>query len=131
MDIQVIKSVLTPVFEKLRDKIVASYLFGSVATKEANAASDIDIAVLLYSKGLNFVSDVRLALYADCCRALKRNDVDIVLLNRTKNIFLLDEIVRNGVVLFEGDTGLREEFESRILHDAIEFKQHRLKVMGF
>ncbi|KAF0220689.1 MAG: hypothetical protein FD174_1013 [Geobacteraceae bacterium] len=131
MDVQKIKIILAPVFEKLRDKIAAAYLFGSVSRDETNPASDIDIAVLLYGKYPDPGDDVRFALYADCCRVLKRNDVDIVLLNKAKNLFLLDEIVRNGVVVFEGNAGLREEFESRTLHDSIEFKQHRLKVMGF
>jgi hypothetical protein len=41
--------------------------------------------------------DLRLELYADCCRVLKRNEVDVVMVNKAKNLFLMDEIVRNGM----------------------------------
>ncbi len=131
MEVPRIKEILKPAFEKHGDKIVAVYIFGSVASNEAGPSSDIDIAVLFDGRYLDGSDDVRLELYADCCRVLKRNDIDIVVLNKAKNLFLLDEIVRNGVMLFEGNTELKEDFEGRILHNSIEFKQHRLQVMGF
>ncbi len=131
MEVPRMKEILKPAFEKQGDKIAAVYLFGSVAANEVGPSSDIDIAVLLDGRYLDSSDDLRLELYADCCRVLKRNDVDVVVLNKTKNLFLLDEIVRNGIVLFEGNSELKEDFEGRILHDSIEFKQHRLQVMGF
>lgn len=131
MEVPRMKEILKPAFEKQGDKIAAVYLFGSVAANEAGPSSDIDIAVLLDGRYLDSSDDLRLELYADCCRVLKRNDVDVVVLNKAKNLFLLDEIIRNGIVLFEGNSELKEDFEGRILHDSIEFKQHRLQVMGF
>lgn len=125
-----IKVALAPIFEKMSGMIVVAYLFGSSANGDAGPASDIDLAVLLHGVAGNTGSDVRLDLYADCCRALKRNDVDIVVLNRTSNLFLLSDIVRTGVILFETDVGLREEFEVRVMHDFIEFRDHRKKILG-
>ena len=125
-----IKGALTPVFEKMRDNLAAAYLFGSTSIGEAGPRSDIDLAVLLTCEDLGADFDIRLDLYADCCRALKRNDVDIVVLNRTKNLFLLNDVMRNGILLFDGDTGVREEFEVMVIHDFIEFREHRLRVMG-
>ncbi len=131
MNIEEIKSAVLPVFEKYSGDVAAAYLFGSMATGSWYGLSDIDFAVLLHKKGKALYFDARLSLYADLCRALKRDDVDIVLLNTTKNLFLLDEIVRNGIVVFEADSGLRDEFECRVLHEAIDFRAHRSRVIGF
>ena len=125
-----IKAALAPVFEKMRGRIAAAYLFGSTASGQAGPLSDIDLAVLLTGGDFGASADIRLDLYADCCRALKRNDIDIVVLNKAKNLFLLDDVVHNGVLLFYSDTALREEFEVMVRHDFIEFREHRMKVMG-
>lgn len=131
MDIAGIEKPLQPVFLKYSNDIVAAYLFGSAARREITQKSDIDIAVFLRGARRDSVLDLRLSLHADLCRALRRDDIDLVVLNTSANLVLLDEIVRSGILLFDGDTDVREEFESRTLHDSIEFKQHRLKVMGF
>lgn len=127
---EAIKEALAPVFEKMSDRIAAAYLFGSRAKGEAGPASDVDLAVLLHESAGNCGQELRLDLYADCCRALKRNDIDIVILNTTRNLFLLEEVVNRGVVLYQNDIGLREEFEVNVMHDFIEFRDHRKKVMG-
>jgi hypothetical protein len=46
------------------------------------------------------------------------------------NLILLDEIVRNGMLVFDGDTELREDFEARILHDCMDFRRQRLLTIG-
>ena len=125
-----IKGALAPVFEKMRDNIAAAYPFGSGTNGQTSPMSDIDLAVLLTGKELGASFDIRLDLYADCCRVLKRNEVDVVVLNKTRNLFLLYDVVRNGILLFDGDSGLREEFEVMAVHDFIEFREHRIKVMG-
>ncbi|MEW6104437.1 MAG: hypothetical protein AB1630_11600 [bacterium] len=43
---------------------------------------------------------------------------------------LLEEIIRYGILLFDGDKDLREEFEHKILHYAIEFKEQRKAIVG-
>ena len=124
-----IRRTLAPVFEKMRGRIAVAYLFGSSATGEAGPNSDVDLAVLLKNGCPNAQFDLRLELYADCCRALKRNDVDVVVLNRTGNLFLLESVVRNGIVLFEEDAAFRAEYEVGVMHDFIDFKEHRKRVM--
>ena len=125
-----IKSLLTPIFEKMSDRIAVAYLFGSTANGVATAGSDIDLAVLLHESAGNTGLEVRLDLYADCSRALKRNDIDVIVLNTARNLFLLNDVVCSGIVLYEHDAGLREEFEVRIMHDFIDFKDHRKRVLG-
>jgi uncharacterized protein len=125
-----IKETLAPVFQKMRDRIAVAYLFGSSATGETGPGSDIDLAVLLHDGSGTSGFEVRLDLYADCSRALKRNDIDIVVMNTAKNLYLLNDVVRTGIVLFEQDPGLRQEFEVKIMHDFIDFRDHRKKILG-
>ena len=125
----VIKAALEPVFQRNADKIVAAYLFGSSANGRVGPMSDIDIAVLLTGQTVVAAGDIKIDLYLDCSRALKRNDIDIAVLNTTKNLFLLHDVVSNGVVLFDSDRQLREEFEVKAIHDFIDFKEHRTRVL--
>lgn len=128
MKITDIKDALLPVFERHKDKVLFAYLFGS-AVEGMGPLSDIDIALFLSSKKENFF-DIKLSLYTDFCRALKRSDIDVVILNITTNIILLNEIINHGIVLYDKDPELREDFELKILHQFIDFKEQRLAIMG-
>jgi predicted nucleotidyltransferase len=127
---QEIRAALMPVFEKYAGKVSFAYLFGSTAKGEIRPSSDVDIAVFFRHESAVFLFDLRLSLHADACRALKRSDVDVLALNTTRNIVILDEIVRNGLLLFEDDPEARTEFEVSVLHDAIDFKTQRYAVIG-
>ena len=125
-----IKETLVPIFERMRDRIAVAYLFSSHAKGEAGPRSDIDLAMLLHDSSRNAGLDVRLDLYLDCSRALKRNDIDVVVLNTAKNLFLMNDIVTAGIVLYQCDSGLRQEFEVKVGHDFIDFRDHRKKILG-
>lgn len=125
-----IKDTLQPVFQKYGKQVLFAYLFGSVARHSSSLLSDIDIAVFLAPDAKDAYFDTKLSLYADFCRVLKRNDIDVIVLNSSTNIVLLDEIVRSGFVLFDSDRDLREQFELKVIHSAIDFKEQRLAVMG-
>ena len=122
-----IKTLLTPVFH--RHDVAFAYLFGSVVEGNASPVSDIDIAVFVKSPDKDLF-DLKLDILADICRALKRNDVDVVILNNTKNLLLLENIIRNGVLLYDTLPDLREEFEIKTQHLAIDFKTQRRAMMG-
>ena len=125
-----IKQLLLPVFERYRAKVVFAYLFGSVARGEASPLSDVDIAIYLAEENRASFFDLKLALHADISRALKRNDVDLVVLNTIRNEMLTADVIRNGVVIFDRDTEAREDYEIKRLHESIDFKTHRFAVMG-
>ncbi len=116
-------------FEKHADQVRFAYLFGSAARGNQTVLSDIDIAVYI-TKETTDAFDAKLSLHADLCRALKRNDVDVLVLNTATNLILLDEVVRTGLVLYDADPEARVEFELGILHQALDFKHHRTAVMG-
>ncbi len=130
MEIESIKDVLASVFGKYKDAVVFAYLFGSAAGDTVYPLSDIDIAVFLSDAKKETDFNIKLSLYSDFCRALKRNDIDIVVLNAATNIVLLDEIIRHGVLIYDTATELRKSFECRILHQAIDFKEQRFNIIG-
>jgi predicted nucleotidyltransferase len=130
MQADYLKKVLLPLFKKYGDKVEFAYVFGSVAGEEVYPLSDMDIAVYLSQFVKPYFIDLKLEMYADLCRTLRRNDVDLIILNTAKNLVLLENITRRGVVVFERNSALREEFELRIQHQAIDFKTQRRAILG-
>jgi len=90
--------------------------------------SDIDLA--FYAKPAQDMSDLKLALYADCSRLLRRNDIDIVILNELRNLILADEIITNGVVIYDSEPDCRISYEVRVHHQTIDFKHQRKMLVG-
>ena len=130
MDLLQLKTKLAPDFSRYREEIVAAYLFGSMSRGEATPSSDIDIALLIRTYDKKNGASLKFRLYADICRTLERNDVDLVLLNLSGNLLLNDEIVRQGNVLYSTDDEAREEFELKVLHRSTDFKFQRKYIMG-
>ena len=119
---------LLPVLTKY-PQIAFAYLFGSVATGEHTALSDVDIAVF-HRFDSSFSFDDTLRFQGDCCRVLKRNDVDVLVLNKTSNLILLDDIIRNGLIIYNKEPRLLDDFELSTLHLVCDFKQQRQQEMG-
>ena len=130
MDLEQFKIELAPVFLKYHEEIVVAYLFGSMANGALSSLSDIDVAVLMRNIDKKSAAALKFRLYADLCRKLKRNDIDLVLLNLSGNLMLNDEIVRYGKILYTTDDKAREEFELNLLHSCTDFKFQRLYAMG-
>lgn len=123
-------NLLQPVFAQYGDILSAVYLFGSQATGEATEHSDLDLAVLLKPDAARDAASHRFTLFAECSRALKRNDIDLVILNTTKNLILQDDIIRTGIVLYSNDTDARIDYELKTQHLAIDFRFQRTMAMG-
>ena len=130
MDVELLKAELADVFSTYSQEIITAYLFGSTAQGVASASSDIDIAVLLHNNDKTSATDLKFRLYADLCRTLKRNDIDILLLDISGNLILNDEIIRHGKVLYSTDDEARAEFELNVLHSSTDFKYQRHYAMG-
>lgn len=108
-------------------KVEFAYLFGSVSQGTSGPISDIDIAVYLSQKPS---LEQELGLHLFLSRVLKTDRIDLLVLNTAKNIILMDEIIRKGIIVYEKTAFLRETFELRILHDAIDFKEQRKLILG-
>ncbi len=117
---------LTTIFRRI-EKVEFAYLFGSFARGDDFPFSDIDIAVYLSGKAS---LDDELRLYSIIGRELKHDNLDLLILNNTNNIILLEDIVRYGKVIYDRNPSLRESFELRVLHDAIDFKYQRKVFAG-
>lgn len=129
-EIEKIRAGIATVACRYGDRLLAVYLFGSLAQGRATSLSDLDLAVLLDPREHSSFSDIRFALYADFSRALRTNDIDMTVLNTLDNLFILEEIVRNGVLLYDARPEVREDFEVRMLHRALDFREQRRHVMG-
>ncbi len=130
MDSKQLRMELSAVFSKYQQAIIAAYLFGSTARGTVSSSSDIDIALLLRNDDNISGTTLKFELYADLCRTLKRNDIDLMLLNLSGNLILNDEIVRYGKVLYSTDNEARERFELNLLHLSTDFKHQRYYAMG-
>ena len=74
--------------------------------------------------------DDELRLHAFLTRQLKTDKIDLLVLNRAKNLILLEEIVREGKVIYDRKPELRKIFEYKIIHSAIDFKLQRKMFAG-
>lgn len=126
MEIRTLKKI----FHNQNGRILFAYLFGSRARGTYSNNSDMDIAVYLKPQHSMQFFDIKTQLYLEISRALKINDIDIVVLNQSKNIMLMDSIIRNGKVLYESDQDARLDFEQQTLHTAIDFQTQRKRIMG-
>jgi len=96
-----------------RREIEAAYVFGSVAAGRARADSDLDVAVLVDetvrpSRMLTY----RLQLMADLGAALRRRDVEVVVLNEAPPL-LAHRVLSRGTLVFERSRAARVRFQVR------------------
>lgn len=101
------------VVAKLRELLAGAgvrlgLLFGSWARGEQRVGSDVDVAVL--------GSADRLELAAELGRALGR-EVQVLSLDAELGVPLLEELVRDAVVVFEGEPGAAARWRTRALID--------------
>jgi predicted nucleotidyltransferase len=101
--------------------VVFGYLFGSVAKGDVTNMSDVDIAVYLIDTGL----DARLELHHTLQKALHK-EIDLVILNDIKNVYLIESIIFDGIVV--KDHPNRLEYEVRKQHEIIDFKMFRKRI---
>ena len=127
-DLALVESRLRHVFSA-NPRVVFAFLFGSLARGEETHLSDLDVAVYVAEPGTFSFYD-KLELHGDCCRVLQRNDLDLIVLNQAKNIILLDEVMRDGMLIYSIDDDAVDNFQVKIIHQAIDFREHRKRSMG-
>jgi predicted nucleotidyltransferase len=108
-----IKSLLSS-----QDEVQFAYLFGSYVKGDHTDKSDVDIAV--------YLSDVSLDSRLEVAHALEvgvKKKVDLVVLNDVKNMYLLEAILKEGIVV--KDASDRAFFEVERNHAIIDFKNFK------
>lgn len=97
LTIKQIKEILSTLFESAyKGKVEYCYLFGSYAKGYAKDSSDVDLFISSSLKGLDYVG-----LIEACRRALKKR-VDLIRPEElNNNIPLLNEIMKDGIKIYE------------------------------
>lgn len=128
LEFNTVESRLREIFSANPD-IIFALLFGSSVTGNTTELSDLDLAVYVRDPRTFSFYD-KLGLHGECCRVLHRNDIDLIVLNQTENIILLDEVMRNGKIIYSIDDETVDNFSVKTLHRAIDFREHRKRSMG-
>ena len=97
-------------FVPLYDKIIAVFLFGSVATGKMRLSSDVDIAVMSTCR----IDGFEKAEMETVLSMLLHRDVDIVVFHQAE-VLLQHQILKYGHLLYEKDDSerIRQETASR------------------
>ena len=115
MDRETIRALLEREIPRLVPDLTAAYLFGSRAREDANAASDVDIA-LLYQHTPASTLAARPFYAAAELESLLGTPVDVVVLNDAPPD-LVHRVLRDGVLILERDRSARIAFEVRARND--------------
>jgi predicted nucleotidyltransferase len=99
-------ALLRPLFASY--PVIAAYLFGSQAAGGSTPLSDVDIAVLL-EPDTPSPGTVQVALISDLMLALRRSDIDVVVLNSAPPLLKVRAI--SGPLLYCRDELARARFE--------------------
>jgi len=97
-------------------RILAIWGFGSKARGKARPGSDVDVAVLLDGE-ISLVEELRLR--AEVVETLRRDDVDLVVLNQAPPL-LRYEVIAAGARLFARDEEAADRYEERAARECFD-----------
>ncbi len=106
-----------------KDSVILAYLFGSTVRGDTGRLSDVDIGILLdekLSKEDRF--DLELKLISEMAILIKKNKIDLVVLNEAP-LLLAHNVIKDGIVL-KSDEAERVKFETKILSMYIDEKYY-------
>ena len=107
---------------KEHEEIQFAILFGSLAKGKSNKMSDVDIAVMVnpdFNKSFPFGYQAELT--TDLMQILKRDDVDVVILNKAP-IALKHQILRYGKLIYIRDKQARIKFQVDAINQYEDYK---------
>lgn len=118
-----------PSIEKLKDilgdysYIASAYLFGSHVSGKATSESDVHIAILLKEnapKGKELLHEEDYLAYR-AAMMLGVKEVDLIDLN-SKGIVFQHNVLRTGVLIYDGDPAFRIKFETEVIIRFCDFE---------
>ncbi|MCL4709251.1 nucleotidyltransferase domain-containing protein [bacterium] len=107
--------------------ILFAYLFGSAAVNETTPLSDIDIAVFPAKK---LSLDERLGIIQRLGKKTALENLDVTFLDRLENLYLMNSIFEQGILLLDRDRDHRELFEVMAHHRFLDFQYQRKLYLG-
>jgi len=112
-------------FLQTRAEVQAGYIFGSVVTGRTRKDSDVDIAVLVSEKVMKRDPfRYRLELMTELMSVLKRNDVDLILLNQAPPL-LAHRVLAKGKLISERSASARVAFQVRTVNRYLDTQPMR------
>lgn len=118
-----VEQTLHDYFASRRSRVVAAYLFGSEARGESSSRSDVDVGIVVEEGAPRTLSDLSFDLAGDLEELLGR-PVDLVHLNGA-DPDLIHRVLREGVLVHEGDRSRRIAFEVRARNDYFDMLPFR------
>lgn len=113
------------IYLRSREDVLFSYLFGSAASGKLHAMSDLDIAV--YVDGEDF-SKKRMDILGGLIRALKTDEIDLVILN-TATLPLKARIIGSRRLLSDRTPFVRHAFESAVIRSYLDFSKFESRIL--
>jgi len=111
MNLQQLEQCVTAELASVDNRLVAAYLFGSVARGTDSSRSDVDVGILLRMAPDGDLNDLRFELEGILERALGQRTQVVVLNNAPPD--LLHRVLCDGRLLVERDRAARIRFEVR------------------
>lgn len=97
------------------------YIFGSYAKGNNNEKSDIDIAVLLNN---DYNPMDKLELIGELASVLRREDIDLVILN-SANPVLRHQVIKYGKLIYMESEDVKVDFEVKVLKEYMDMEPFR------
>lgn len=97
------------------------YIFGSYAKGNNNEKSDIDIAVLLNN---DYNPMDKLELIGELTSVLRREDIDLVILN-SANPVLRHQVIKYGKLIYMESEDVKVDFEVKVLKEYMDMEPFR------
>lgn len=97
------------------------YIFGSYAKGNNNEKSDIDIAVLLNN---DYNPMDKLELIGELTSVLRREDIDLVILN-SSNPVLRHQVIKYGKLIYMESEDVKVDFEVKVLKEYMDMEPFR------
>jgi predicted nucleotidyltransferase len=129
--LEALASRMRPILAE-RPEIAAAWIFGSAARGELRPDSDIDVGILLRTRGETAADHHRMigALASRLETATAPHPVDVVVLE-TQGVMFAHRALVEGRLILEADRDRRIDFESDTVVRALDFAPtHALAVRG-
>ena len=114
------EQTLREFFATQPDRIIAAYLFGSVARGTAGARSDVDVAVLYAAAPPATLESLPLDLESRIGQLVGRT-AQVIVLN-TAPVGLVHRVLRDGVLLLDRAPSARIRFEVRARNEFFDLQ---------
>ncbi len=103
-------------FLRSKREVQAAYIFRSLVTGRSRRDSDVDIAVLVSDRVMRKNPfQYRLELMTELMAILKRDDVDLILLNQAPPL-LAHPVLKKGKLILERSASARVAFQVRTVN---------------